>query len=199
MARGKNRKHLESLFDTAISLRRLDRQGESVEGLREVLRLDASDHHFARYWLAASLLDLQQHDELRQLLERYEEPTAFWRYARTLLAYRLGGDTDDARRLLAEASRLDADFPDYLLGDSLVYADRPVRFGRDRQETTHSLAALLLPAWRATSGAVSWVRRVLRVPLGDPPAELPFPQRELRGLPQRNVTMASRPSPARQG
>ena len=37
------------------------------------------------------------------------------------------------------------------------------------------------------SGAASWARRVLRVPLGDPPAELPFPRRELCGLPVRNV------------
>ena len=188
MGRGKNHPELKTLFDTAVLLRRLNRREEAVEGLCEVLRLDAGDRQFARYWLAASLFDLQRHEELGRLLQHYEEPTAVWRYAQSLLAFRLGGDSDDARRLLEEASRLDADFPAYLLGDSLVYAERPVRFGRDRQETTHSLAALFLPAWRATPGAASWVRRVLKVPLGDPPAELPFPRRELRELPQRNVT-----------
>ena len=187
MAWGKKRGNLEALFDAAISLRRLDQREEAVKQLREVLRLDAGDHQFARYWLAASLLDLQQHDDLMQLLERCEEPTALWRYAQTLLAYRRGGDTEDSRRLLKEASQLDADFLDYLLGESMVHADRPVRFDRDRQETTHSLAALFLPAWRDTPGAASWVRRVLRVPLGAPPAESPFPRRELRGLPRRNV------------
>jgi len=177
----------KALFGTACSLRRLDRQEEAVQQFREVLRLDADDRQFARYWLAASLFDLQRHDDLKQLLERYEEPTAIWRYAQALFAFGLGGDTDDARRLLAEASRLDAGFLDYLLGGSVVYADRRIHFGGDQHETTHSLAALFLPAWRATPGAVSWVRRVLRVPLGDSPAELPFPRRELCGLPVRNV------------
>lgn len=209
MARGKNRKRgtaksrsrgkhksgpvsyadpdLRALFGTACSLRRLDRREEAVQHFREVLRLDADDRQFARYWLAASLFDLQRRDDLRQLLDRYEEPTAIWRYAQALFAFGLGGDTDDARRLLGEASRLDAGFLDYLLGGSVVYADRRIHFGGDQHETTHSLAALFLPAWRATPGAVSWVRRVLRVPLGDPPAELPFPRRELCGLPVRNV------------
>jgi tetratricopeptide (TPR) repeat protein len=150
MARGENRRHLEAQFGAAISFRRLDRREEAADRLREVLQLDASDHQFARYWLAATLFDLERYDELRQLLVRYDEPTALWRYAQSLLAYRLGGDAEDARRLLQEASRLDADFLDYLLGGSLVYADRPVRFGRNRHETTHSLAALFLPAWRAT-------------------------------------------------
>ncbi len=143
MTRGVNRTDLETLFETAVSLRRLDQREEAVAHWREVLRLDAGDHQFARYWLAASLFDLQQHDELRQLLERYQEPTAVWRYAQSLLAYRLGGDSDDARRLLEEASRLDAEFPDYLLGDSLVRADRPVRCRRCRSSAA---------PWRRVAG-----------------------------------------------
>ena len=96
-----------------------------------------------------------------------------------MLAFRLDGDTDDARRLLLDASQLDTDFPDYLLGESLVYADRPICFGGNEGETTHSMAALFLPAWRATPGAASWARRVLRVPLGDSPATLSLPREEL--------------------
>ena len=188
MARDRKRRDLKARFDAAVALRHGDRREEAVEGFREVLRLDAADEHFARYWLAAGLLDLQQHDELRQLLERYEEPSALWRYAQTLLAYRLGGDSDDARRWLEAAARLDADFPAYLLGDSLVVGGRPVRFDGNRRETTHSLATLFLPAWRATPGAASWVRRVLRVPLYEPPAELSFPRGDILGLPRRKVT-----------
>ena len=153
----------------------------------QVLELDARDVHFARYWLLAGLLDLEMDDELKDLLERRIERTAVWRYAQALLAFRLDGDTDDARRLLLDAFQLDADFPDYLLGESLVYADRPICFGGNEDETTHSMAALFLPAWRATPGAASWVRHVLRIPLGDPPAALSLPREELRKLPRRNV------------
>ena len=49
-------------------------------------------------------------------------------------------------------------------------------------------ATLFLPAWRSTLGAVAWVRKVLRVPLGDQPTEMSFPRNELLELPPRNVT-----------
>lgn len=181
------RPYLEALFGAGRSLRRLDRREEAVERFREVLRLDAADHLFARYWLAAALMDLERHDEVKQLLERYEEPTAVWRYAQALLAFRLSGDTDDARRLLEEARGLDAGFLDYLLGEAQVDAAQPVRFEGDRHETSHATAALFLPAWRSTPGAASWARRVLKVPLSQAAPELPFPRREIRQLPRRRV------------
>ncbi|NUQ65627.1 MAG: tetratricopeptide repeat protein [Pirellulales bacterium] len=181
------RPYLEALFGAGCSLHRLDRREEAAEQFREVLRLDANDHHFARYWLAAALMDLEEHEEAKRLLDRHEEATAVWRYAQALLAFRLGGDTDDARRLLQEAQRLDAGFVDYLLGEATVDASRPVHFGGDRHETAHAAAALFLPAWRSTSGAASWARRVLKVPLGQGAAELRFPRRELRELPRRRV------------
>ena len=179
--------HSDDLFEAACSQWQLGRRKEAAKQLREVLRLDANDGQHARYWLAACLFDLQRHDELKQHLEDYDEPTAVWRYARALFAFRLGGDTDDARCHLEEAARLDASFLDYLLGDNLVYADKRLRFGGNQGEMTHSMAALFLPAWRATPGAASWARRVLRVPLGDPPAEMPFPREELCELPRRDV------------
>ena len=178
----------ESRFGVACSLWQQDRREEAAGHFRELLKLDPDDRQFVRYWLAACLLDLQQHDELQRLLEQREEPTAAWRYAQTLLAFRLGGDSDQARHWLQEAQLLDKHFPDYLLGDALVHADRPVQFGREPGESTHSLARLFLPAWRSTPGAASWVRRVLRIPLGEEPGGMPFPRSELRGLPRRNVT-----------
>ena len=182
------RVYLESLFGIASSLWRLGEREEAVQHFLDLLQLDSEDHQSARYWLAASLLDLKRHDELAQLLDLYDEPTAAWRYAQALLAFRSGGDNDDARQVLQEAGQLGADFLDFLLGDGLARADRLVHFGRDPRETTHSLATLFLPAWRSTPGAVAWVREVLRVPLGDQPTEMPFPRNELLELPPRNVT-----------
>ena len=97
------RPHLEALLGAAASLRRLDRREEAADRLRELLRLDPADHQFARYWLAAILLDLEQHDALKRLFERREERTAVWQYARALFAFRLDGDTDHARQLVQEA------------------------------------------------------------------------------------------------
>lgn len=65
---------------------------------------------------------------MKPLLDLYDEWTAFWRYAQTPWAFATGGDCDESRRLLKEAHRLDARFVDYLLGDSMVRADQPIRF-----------------------------------------------------------------------
>ena len=178
----------ESRFGFACSLWQQVRREEAAAHFRDLLKSDPGDPQFVRYWLAACLLDLQQHDELHRLLEQHEEPTAAWRYAQSLLAFRQGGDSDEARRWLREAQALDKHFPDYLLGGALVHADRPVRFGREPRETTHSLARLFLPAWRSTPGAAAWVRKVLRIPLDKEPAGTPFPRSELLALPRRNVT-----------
>lgn len=179
---------LESAFGHACSLWQQGQLAEAAGAFRDLLRLDRDDHHFARYGLAASLLDLERHDELQQLLDQYEEPTAAWRYAQALLAFRLGGDSDDARRLVQDAHTLDPDFLDYVLGEALVQADRPIRFGREASESTHSLARLFLPAWRSTPGAAAWARKVLRIPLGAPPGGMAFPRDELRALPRRKAT-----------
>ena len=121
------------------------------------------------------------------MLDRYDEPSAFWRYAQALWAFAAHGDGDESWQFLKEAHRLDARFLDYLLGDSLVRADQPIRFERGRT-ATHSTARLLLPAWRSVPGAATWVRRVLRVPIGEADTALPFPRQQLLDLPQQDAS-----------
>ena len=179
--------YLRAVFGVAASLWRLNRIEEAARHFEEVLQADPADHLFARYWLVACLLDAGRLEELKPLLDRYDEPTAFWRYAQALWAFAAHGDGDESCRLLKEAHRLDARFLDYLLGDGLVRADQPIRFERGRN-ATHSTARLLLPAWRSVPGAATWVRRVLRVPLGQADAVLPFPREQLLDLPQQNAS-----------
>jgi tetratricopeptide (TPR) repeat protein len=182
------RRILEARFDSACLLWRTSRRGEAAEEFHQLLAADPGDVHFSRYWLAACWFDLDRHDELTQLLAQRDEATALWRYAQALLAFRLSGDTDEARAILQEANRLDTGFLEYLLGDAVVKAAKPVRFGGSRLEDAHSQAALFLPAWRATPGAATWARRVLRVPQARKAEEMAFPRQELSRLPQRNVT-----------
>ena len=179
--------HLRALFGIAAALWRLKRIQESARHFEELLRADPADNFFARYWLAACLLDAGRLEELGPLLDHYDEPTAFWRYAQALWAFATHGDGDESCQLLKEANRLDAKFLEYLLGDGLVRADQPIRFERGRN-ATHSTARLLLPAWRSVPGAATWVRRVLRVPLGQPDTALPFPHEQLLDLPQQDAS-----------
>ncbi len=179
--------YVRAVFGVAASLWRLNRREEAAGHFEEVLRADPDDHRFARYWLAACLLAAERLDELKPLLDRYDEPTAFWRYAQALWAFAAHGDGDESCQLLKEAQRLDAQFLDYLLGNSLVRADQPIRFQQGRN-ATHSTARLLLPAWRSVPGAATWARRVLHVPLTEADAPLPFPREQLLALPQQDTS-----------
>ena len=127
---------------------------------------------------------------MKRLLEWFNDPSATWLYAGALLAFRLEGDSEEARAGLQEAYRSDPRFVDYLLGDLVVYADRPIRFDGNTEEVAHSHAQMFLPAWRSTSGAASWARQVLKIPVHQRPTErqMDFPKERLRRLAQRPVT-----------
>jgi tetratricopeptide (TPR) repeat protein len=73
----------EGLAHTLWSVSRSD---EAAEHLVDMLRLNPNDNQGVRYTLASWLLDLDRHDELAELLQRYTEDTANWAYTRALLA-----------------------------------------------------------------------------------------------------------------
>ena len=112
--------YLRAVFGVAASLWRLNRIEEAARHFEEVLQADPTDQLFARYWRVACLLDAGSLEELKPLLDHYDEPTAFWRYAQALWAFAVHGDGDESCQLLKEAQRLDARFLDYLLGAGLV-------------------------------------------------------------------------------
>ncbi len=182
--------YLEALFGVARSLQRLDQCEEAARRFSELLDRDAGDSQFARYWLARCLLDLKRHDELIDLLEQFDDDSAMWLYTEALVAFRLEGDSEAARACLQDAYRSLPGFTDYLLGEEVVYAQRPIRFDGPIDEVTHSYAHLFLPAWRATPGAASWARQVLKIPVHHRPTEreMDFPKKRLSRLPQCAVT-----------
>ncbi|MDA0591589.1 MAG: tetratricopeptide repeat protein [Planctomycetota bacterium] len=178
------RPYLRAVSGIGASLWQLNRMDEAIPHFEELLQADTADHLLARYWLASCLLTLGRADDLTPVFDRYDEDTAIWRYARALWTFAVQGDTDESRRLLQEGRRLSSWFVDYVLGDEMIRADVPVRFGRGQNES-HSTARLLLPAWRSVPGAVAWMRRVLRVPLGESVA-LSFPLSQLLDLPEQD-------------
>ncbi len=182
--------YLEALFGAGRSLQRLDQPEEAAQRFDELLERDAGDSQFARYWLARCLLDLNRQDELKVLLERFNDLSGAWLYIQALLAFRLEGDSEAAQTCLQSAYGSLPGFTDYLFGEQVVYAERPICFDGPLDEVTHSYAQLFLPAWRSTPGAATWARQVLRIPIHQWSTErkMDFPKQRLRRLPQRAVT-----------
>lgn len=163
----------------------------AIRMFQRLLEADPVDHALARNWVIAALLQLDRNDEAAALLQRFEDASAFWQFAGALLAFRQHGDRDQSSQLVRNARHCDPGFIDYLLGDRVVNADAPVRFHGKPARIAHSIARLLLPAWRNTPGAAAWARRVLSVPLTatEPVVEvLAFPRDKLRRLPRKMTT-----------
>ncbi len=110
------------------------------------------------------LLELEQHDELDKLFDQFDQDAmAEWAYSRALLAFRLEGDSERARHLLTQAQQGNAHAPAYLTGDRPLPHDLPGYFAYGGDDEAVLYAAEYLPAWRNTSGAISWLRKTLKV------------------------------------
>jgi hypothetical protein len=165
--------------------------GAASDLFQALLKVDPADHTLARNWLLACWVQLERNEDAAALWRRFSDDSAFWQFAGALLAFRQHGDRDQASALLRTARRCDPGFIGYLLGDEVVRADERVRFHGKPARVAHSIARLLLPAWRNTPGAATWARRILSEPL---PASAPaaeaedFPRSELRRLPRQVTT-----------
>jgi tetratricopeptide (TPR) repeat protein len=89
----------------------------AIQHFSEMLRLNPNDNQGVRYELAACLLEAGRDENLASLLDQYKDDgTAFWVYAKALLAFRQRGDVAASRKLLTAAVKTNPHVPGFLLG-----------------------------------------------------------------------------------
>jgi tetratricopeptide (TPR) repeat protein len=143
----------------------LGRREEAAGHLQEMLRLNPGDNQGIRYTLASWLLNLDRDDDLERLLEQYpEEGSATWAYTRTLLAFRRGGDTPEARKLLKEARKTNKHIPAYLLGNEPIPLDQPDYYSPGAESEAIIYTAAAVSAWKSSPGAITWLRDATKRP-----------------------------------
>lgn len=143
----------------------LGEQEEAIGHYREMLQLNPGDNQGIRYVLLACLLTLGRDDEAEGLLEDPEyadDGTAAWAWGRVLLAFRREGDGGRARHLLGEASEVNPHVPAYLLGRKGLPRELPPYIGFGDESEAVAYAVDYLEAWRATPGALDWLRSAAR-------------------------------------
>jgi tetratricopeptide (TPR) repeat protein len=166
------------------------RREEAAEHCREMLRLNPNDNQGMRYRLVAMLLDLERHDELDELLKRYEEDSsAEWAYTHALLMFRREGDSDGARVALRAATEVNQYVPEYLARVKPMPREAPDSITLGGEDEAISYAAQFLPAWKETPGAAAWLRNTLKLSPTEIPKRTQPPWSKLRlalaQLPQR--------------
>jgi len=145
---------------------------EAVGHYQEMLRLNPNDNQGIRYALAACLLDLDRDDDLARLLTDYEkDATADWTYSMALLAFRQEGDSPRARQMLSKARKSNKHVVAYLLGHKNVprYLPEYITFGGEEEAMSYAYG--FRKAWMNTPGAITWLRKTLKVPLPEPPRQ----------------------------
>jgi tetratricopeptide (TPR) repeat protein len=153
------RPYMRALWGRARCSWELGQRQDAVAHAQELLRLNPNDNQAVRHVLAAWLLELDRVDEVKTLLNQYEEDGfVSFPYARALLAFREKGDTPKARALLAEALSINPHVPGFLLGHKKMPPVTPDDHGFGDEQEAIAFCADYASAWTRTPGAIEWLR-----------------------------------------
>ena len=137
------------------------RHVEAIQHLQEMLRLNPNDNQGIRYTLAGFLLCEDRDDDLAKLLQEFpQEGSAIWAYSKTLLAFRQ--KSDEAGKLLQTAMKANQHVPAFLLGKEQLPEEKPPYYSPGQESEAIMYAGIFLRNWRATSGAITWLRQSTR-------------------------------------
>jgi len=153
------RPYMRARLTLAQRLWESGKHDEAIGHYREMLRLNPGDNQGIRYILAACLLDVRRDDDAAALIEQYnDDASAAWAYASALIAFRRGGDSEDARLLLAEAKKTNPHVPPFLIGKKKMPKRLPDMIGFGDESEAIALVGDYGSGWANTEGAVAWLR-----------------------------------------
>lgn len=152
------RPYMRSVQGRGLSLKALGRSVEAVACFEELLRLNPGDNQGARWELLPLLLETGRDADAKRLCDQYEgDIFANMTYGRALLLFRLEGDSRGARAALAFATKANRKVVRFLAGRRKPPRKRYEHFSLGGPEEAAIAALDLVPAWRATPGAVEWL------------------------------------------
>lgn len=156
------RPFMRCLFELALCEWAMGHHDEAIEHSRELLQLNPNDNQGIRHLLAAWLLELDRPDELRRLLDAYEDdPFAGWPYAYALLAFQREGDTPASRALLAQALQANPHVPAYLLDEKAAPpdpSDPPDTIALGGEDEALAVGLQYASSWKRIPGARAWLQ-----------------------------------------
>lgn len=179
------RPFMRAMNGLANSLWLLGRREEAVDHYTAMLQLNPGDNQGIRYILASCLLELGRDAEVAALLKQFDEDSACWLYSDTLLAFRREGDSPHAQELLRVAQVMNPHIPDLLVGRVVIPRRMPPYIERGHMSEAVDYSAGNMRAWRASHGALDWLRRRTAKEGGRPS----------RGKPTKSPTKAKGPTP----
>jgi tetratricopeptide (TPR) repeat protein len=153
------RPYMRARLALAQCLWKSGKHDDAIGHYREMLRLNPNDNQGIRYILVACLLDVGRDADAAALIDQYrDDASAAWAYTSVLLAFRCGGDSEDARLLLAEAKETNPHVPAYLTGTRKKPKHLPDLIGFGDESEAIAFVGDYGSGWSKTAGALAWLR-----------------------------------------
>jgi tetratricopeptide (TPR) repeat protein len=151
------RPYMRALGGIAHALWRNGDHDRAIEHAQRMIQLNPGDNQGIRYPLLGWLLFQDRDREASALFKTTDEDSAWWTYGKTLVAFRLGGDAEPARREFKKAKKSNPHAIRYLSGDKPLPFVMPGYYGFGDENEAIFCARDLAPAWQKTPNAASWL------------------------------------------
>ncbi|WP_289142203.1 tetratricopeptide repeat protein [uncultured Brevibacillus sp.] len=125
----------------------------------EMLDLNPNDNQGVRYSLLSIYIELNQFEKASQLLETYNEDSAYINYSRVLIEYRKSGLSSKLDRLLDKATQQNPHVIDFLLGRKKLPRQSPdyYSFGDTNEAILYVNANF--HSWQREGKLLQWLKR----------------------------------------
>lgn len=155
------RPYMRARFDLAHILYLDGKRAEAIIHMQELLRLNPGDNQGVRHELAGCLLEEEDMEALKKLLDDYpDEYSAVWLYTRALMKFRQEGRTPEADACLVAAFEQNRFVPLYLLAKKRFPARLPAYMGFGDDNEAVAYAADNARVWMNTQGALMWMKLI---------------------------------------
>lgn len=148
------------ILTDALNLWSMRKKKEALTMLREIQEVEIDGQAYPRYYLIHFLIMEYRLDEAQELLNKYDDNTATWLYAKALFLYRKN-KLQEAEQTLKVAVDSNKTLVDYLLKKK----DRPTRRlnGFVNGDDTEGVYYYFnySNAWNSSVGALGWLNRIL--------------------------------------
>jgi len=164
-----NRGHFWGLVETRPYMRAkagyakmlwlLGRHQEAIREYEEMLDLNPNDNQGIRYLLLTCYIERREYEKAKQLLDSYDEPTAYFAYSRLLVEYALKGIGFKLKKLLEEAVEANPHVIPYLLGQRLLPEEPPeyIGFGDESEAVAYAYENIHL--WHREKPLMLWLAK----------------------------------------
>jgi tetratricopeptide (TPR) repeat protein len=137
----------------------LGQRDVAIEHYRDMLRLNPNDNQGIRYKLLRCLMERNNIDAAKELLEQYKnEYSADWFFMRALITFVQQGASREANKQLRKAVKQNAHVVPYLLREREMPLDLPDRIGFGDEDEAISHVAEFADVWLGIPGALEWIK-----------------------------------------